>query len=125
MNLTLRESGELVYIGFYVIGLLLPLLAYGLLRWRIPRMARRSSAALSVLIVWPLLCFYMLWTLDIRIAYHMLIGDRDSPTYGMWDGTGENSFLLLFGWIFPSVSLLIFFCIAAVIGFIGKLCRAN
>jgi hypothetical protein len=109
MNLSVEEFGILAYAGFYLIGLVLPVATFCLLRRWFPTKPNRPHFAVSVAAAWFASSAYMFWTLPVRIAYRNI--GRDPA---IWDGTGETSGTMLLGWILPSLALLIFLGASAI-----------
>jgi hypothetical protein len=116
MNLTIETSAKLTSWGFYFIGFVLPIIVFLLLRRIFPDGNRGSHEKVSIVSVWLLMTAYMFWTTPIRIAYRQSLEGPDC----MYDGTGANSFTLVFGWILPFFSLLLTFGISAFIRYVYR-----
>lgn len=115
MNLTIEESKKLANWGLVFIGFILPIIIFGVFRRSFTNGKRGTHEKASLLIVWLLLILYAIWTTPIRIAYAESLESPDSWSRGMHDGTGMNSGVIVFGWVLPFFSLLIFSGISALI----------
>ena len=110
-----EHFGSLVYGAFYFIGLALPIFTFWMLRRLFPARTPGFHIAVSIVAVWISLVAYMFWTTPLRIVFRNARQDPKEEMPGMWDGTAENSGTVILGWILPSLSLVIFLGISALI----------